>query len=138
MSSIEGEHNRDGCISNNVDLIYRLSLDLSGRGSVGRSFYKTVGFSARKTCFTKRLGISDENAPLMTHLEYGWVCVVNLDRSAYDAMILRAEGKPFEKVNTIFPNVNDGLDGIFFIQQCVMSSKENGAWLPLAHQRVRK
>jgi predicted dehydrogenase len=62
----------------------------------------------------------------------------NLYRSAYDAMILRAEGKAFEKVNTIYPNVNDGLEGMFFIQQCVASSKENGAWLPMAHKRARK
>src|SRR4051794_1926010 len=62
----------------------------------------------------------------------------NLYRSAYDAMILRAEGKPFEKTNTIYPNVNDGLEGMYFIQQCVASSKQNGAWLPLAHKRARK
>jgi predicted dehydrogenase len=62
----------------------------------------------------------------------------NLYRAAYDAMIQRAEGKPFEKVNTIYPNVNDGLEGMFFIQQCVASSKENGAWLTLAHKRARR
>ncbi|HEY2415022.1 MAG TPA: Gfo/Idh/MocA family oxidoreductase [Pirellulaceae bacterium] len=62
----------------------------------------------------------------------------NLYRSTYDAMILRAEGKPFEKVNTIYPNVNDGLEGMFFIQQCVASSKENGAWVTMAHKRARK
>lgn len=62
----------------------------------------------------------------------------NLYRSAYDAMILRAEGKPVEKVNTIYPNVNDGLEGMLFIQQCVASSKENGAWLPFTHKRMRK
>ena len=53
-------------------------------------------------------------------------------------MILRAEGKPFETTNTIYPNVNDGLEGMFFIQQCVASSKQNGAWLPLAHKRARR
>jgi predicted dehydrogenase len=62
----------------------------------------------------------------------------NIYRSAYDVMILRAEGKPFEKVNTIYPNVNDGVEGMYFIQQCVASSKQNGAWLPLAHKRARK
>jgi predicted dehydrogenase len=62
----------------------------------------------------------------------------NLYRSAYDAMIERAEGKAFEKVNTIYPNVNDGLEGMLFIQQCVTSSKQNGAWLPLTHKRIRK
>jgi len=62
----------------------------------------------------------------------------NLYRSAYDNMILRAEGKPFEKLNTIYPNVNDGVDGMHFIQQSVASSQQNGAWLPLAHKRARK
>jgi predicted dehydrogenase len=62
----------------------------------------------------------------------------NLYRSAYDAMILRAEGKPVEKTNTIYPNVNDGLEGMYFITQCVASSKQNGAWLPLAHKRARR
>jgi predicted dehydrogenase len=62
----------------------------------------------------------------------------NIYRAAYDAMILRAEGKPFEKTNTIYPNVNDGVEGMYFIQQCVASSKQNGVWLPLAHKRARK
>lgn len=62
----------------------------------------------------------------------------NIYKSAYDAMILRAEGKPFEKTNTIYPNVNDGVDGMHFIQQSVASSKEGGAWLPLKHARARK
>lgn len=62
----------------------------------------------------------------------------NVYRSAYDAMITRAEGKAFERTNTIYPNINDGLEGMFFIQQCVASSKQNGAWLPLALKRARK
>ena len=62
----------------------------------------------------------------------------NVYRSAYDAMIQRAEGKPFEKTTTIYPNVNDGVEGMYFIQQSVASSKQNGAWLPLAHKRARR
>jgi hypothetical protein len=62
----------------------------------------------------------------------------NIYRGAYDAMILRAEGKPFEQVNSIYPNVNDGVEGMYFIQQAVASSKQNGAWLPLLHKRARK
>jgi predicted dehydrogenase len=61
----------------------------------------------------------------------------NVYRSAYDAMIERAAGKPFEKSNTVYPNVQDGVEGMFFIQQCVASSKQNGAWLPLLHKRAR-
>lgn len=62
----------------------------------------------------------------------------NIYRNAFDAMVLRAEGKPFEKTNTIYPNVNDGVEGMYFIQQSVASSKEGGAWLPLKHPRARK
>jgi len=62
----------------------------------------------------------------------------NIYRAAYDAMILRAEGKSFEKTNTIYPNVNDGVEGMLFIEQSVASSKQNGAWLPFAHKRARK
>jgi hypothetical protein len=53
-------------------------------------------------------------------------------------MVARATGGKFEKVNTIYPNVNDGVEGMYFIQQCVASSQENGAWLPLKHARARK
>lgn len=62
----------------------------------------------------------------------------NVYRAAFDSMILRAEGQAFEKTNTIYPNVNDGVEGMYFIQQSVASSKQNGAWLPLAHKRARK
>jgi len=27
---------------------------------------------------------------------------------------------------------------MYFIQQCVASSKQNGAWLPLTHKRARR
>jgi predicted dehydrogenase len=62
----------------------------------------------------------------------------NIYRAAYDDMVLRAEGKKVERVNTIYPNVYDGLEGMYFIEQSVASSKQNGAWLPLAHDRARK
>lgn len=72
------------------------------------------------------------------HPEAFFEAFANVYRSAYDAMIERAEGKSFEKVNTIYPNVNDGVEGMYFIQQCVASSKENAAWLPLKHKLARK
>ncbi|MDZ4778734.1 MAG: Gfo/Idh/MocA family oxidoreductase [Planctomycetia bacterium] len=62
----------------------------------------------------------------------------NVYRAAYDAMVERASGKPFEKTNTLYPNVNDGVEGMYFIQQCVESSKQGGAWLPLKHPRARR
>jgi predicted dehydrogenase len=90
------------------------------------------------------------NAPYMTataaascrlpggHPEAFFEAFANIYRSAYDDMVARATGQAFEKVNTIYPNVNDGVEGMYFLQQCVASSRENGAWLPLKHERARK
>jgi hypothetical protein len=50
----------------------------------------------------------------------------------------RAAGKQIEQSKTIYPNVNDGVEGMYFIQQCVASSKEGAAWLPLKHKRARR
>ena len=92
----------------------------------------------------------DPNAPYMNdagksacrlpsgHPEAFFEAFANIYRSAYDAIIARATGGSWEKVNTIYPNVNDGVEGMYFIQQCVASSAENGAWLPLKHKLARK
>lgn len=72
------------------------------------------------------------------HPEGFFEAFANVYRSAYDNMVLRAAGQPFEKTNTIYPNVNDGVEGMYFIQQCVASSQDNGAWLPLKHPRARR
>jgi hypothetical protein len=53
-------------------------------------------------------------------------------------MALRATRQKFETKNTIYPNVYDGVEGMFFIQQCVASSKDGGGWLPLKHPAARK
>lgn len=62
----------------------------------------------------------------------------NVYRFAYDAMALRATGQKFEPRETIYPNVYDGVEGMYFIQQCVTSSKEGGAWLSMKHPAARK
>ncbi len=92
----------------------------------------------------------DPNAPFTTgaaaaacrlpggHPEAFFEAFANVYRSAYDNICLRCAGKSFETVDTIYPNVNDGVEGMFFIQQCVASSAEDGAWLPLAHPRARR
>lgn len=72
------------------------------------------------------------------HPEAFFEAFANVYRSAYDAMIDRSEGKKVEQRDTIYPNVNDGVEGMYFIQQSVASSKENGAWLPLRHKRARQ
>ena len=72
------------------------------------------------------------------HPEAFFEAFANVYRNAFDNMALRATGKDFEKTNTVYPNVNDGVEGMYFIQQCVASSAENGAWLPLKHARARR
>ncbi len=71
------------------------------------------------------------------HPEAFFEAFANVYRSAFDSMILRAEGKKPESVNTLYPNVYDGAEGMYFIQQCVASSQENGAWQPLKYAKAR-
>ena len=72
------------------------------------------------------------------HPEAFFEAFANVYRSAYDAMIQRAAGESFETTDTVYPNVHDGVEGMYFIQQCVASSAEGGAWLPLKHPAARK
>ena len=72
------------------------------------------------------------------HPEAFFEAFANVYRSAYDDMIKRALGQSFDKKDTIYPNVADGTEGMFFIQQCVASSQQDGAWLPLKHPLARK
>ncbi len=62
----------------------------------------------------------------------------NVYRFAYNAMVDRATGVAFEKKNTIYPNVYDGAEGMYFIQQCVASSQQNGAWVPMKYAGARQ
>ena len=92
----------------------------------------------------------DPNAPYMNasgkaacrlpsgHPEAFFEAFANVYRFAYDDMVKRAAGQSFERVNTVYPNVYDGVEGMYFIQQCVASSDHNGAWLPLKHPAARR
>jgi hypothetical protein len=53
-------------------------------------------------------------------------------------MARRAAGESFSQFDTVYPNVADGVDGMNFIQQCVASSAQDGAWLSLAHPAQRR
>ena len=91
----------------------------------------------------------DPNAPFMNsmgkaacrlpagHPEAFFEAFANVYRFAYDAMIARATGEVFEKKDTIYPNVYDGAEGMYFIQQCVASSANDGAWTPLKYSGAR-
>ncbi len=71
------------------------------------------------------------------HPEAFFEAFANIYRAAYDNMALRATGQKFDAKNTVYPNVNDGVEGMLFIQQCVASSASNGAWLSMKHPRIR-
>ena len=72
------------------------------------------------------------------HPEAFFEAFANVYRYAYDSMADRAAGKKFETRDTIYPNVYDGVEGMYFIQQCVASSQENGAWVNLKHASARR
>ena len=92
----------------------------------------------------------DPNAPFMNasgaaacrlpsgHPEAFFEAFANVYRFAYDDMVARAAGESFEKRDTIYPNIYDGVEGMFFIEQCVASSKEGGAWLNMKHPAARR
>ena len=92
----------------------------------------------------------DPNAPHMNeagkgacrlpagHPEAFFEAFGNVYRSAYDDIVKRASGEKFSTTDTIYPNVADGVDGMNFIEQCVASSRQNGAWVPLKHAAARR
>ncbi len=97
-----------------------------------------------------RIYTRDPNAPFMNdagkaacrlpsgHPEAFFEAFANVYRAAYDDMCRRAAGQQWETVDTIYPNVWDGVEGMLFIQQAVASSQQDGAWLPLRYDRARR
>ena len=71
------------------------------------------------------------------HPEAFFEAFANVYTAAFDAMTQRALDQSFELTNTVYPNVHDGTEGMYFIEQCVASSKENGAWVPMRHALAR-
>ncbi len=104
----------------------------------------------RRNGHPHQLYTRDPNAPFMNaagqaacrlpsgHPEAFFEAFANVYRSAYDDIVLRASNQEFDGVNSVYPNVNDGVEGMYFIQQCVASSQQDGAELPLLHSRARR
>ncbi len=72
------------------------------------------------------------------HPEAFFEAFANIYTAAFDAMIQRDCGGPYEQRDTLYPNVFDGVEGMYFIQQCVGSSKQDAAWLPLKLEAARR
>ncbi len=97
-----------------------------------------------------RIYTRDPNSPYMNasgkaacrlpsgHPEAFFEAFANIYRSAYDDICQLNAGSSVDRNNSIYPNVNDGIDGMHFIEQAVASSQQNGAWLNLAHPRARR
>jgi len=91
----------------------------------------------------------DPNAPFMNasgkaacrlpsgHPEAFFEAFANVYRSGFDAMERAAAGA-IERTDTVYPNIHDGVEGMYFIEQSVASSKADGAWLPLKHPLARR
>ncbi len=104
----------------------------------------------RKNGQPHQLYTRDPNAPYLKpiaaescrlpsgHPEAFFEAFANIYRTAFDNMCLRASGQDFEKTDTIYPNVCDGIEGMYFIQQCVDSSNNGGKWLPMKHELARR
>lgn len=104
----------------------------------------------RKNGSAHQLYTRDPNAPYMSevaaascrlpsgHPEAFFEAFANIYRAAYDDMCLRISGQKFETTDTLYPNIYDGVEGMYFIQQSVASSNENGAWLPMKHATARR
>ncbi len=95
--------------------------------------------------YTRDPGASFTSAPVASacrlpsgHPEGFLEAFANIYTSAFDAMIAKASGEEVERVNTVYPNVHDGVEGMLFIEQAVQSSHQNGAWLPLRCNRARR
>jgi predicted dehydrogenase len=96
-----------------------------------------------------RMYTRDPNAPYLSptakascrlpsgHPEAFLEAFANIYTAAYDDIVKRAGGQKVDGAKSLYPNVQDGVDGMNFITQCVRSSKENGAWVSLAHRLNR-
>jgi predicted dehydrogenase len=96
-----------------------------------------------------RIYTRDKGAPYMSptakaacripsgHPEGYLEAFANIYTAAFEDMARRAAGQPFESATSLYPNVQDGVDGMNFITQCVASSREDGHWLSLKNPLVR-
>jgi len=127
-----------------------LSIEIDGtKGALHWRQEEPNSMIVRQNGEAHRVYTRDPNAPFMNesgaaacrlpsgHPEAFFEAFANVYRAAYDTMALRAEGKPFETRDTVFPNVYDGAEGMHFIQQCVASSQDGGAWVDGQYKRAR-
>ncbi len=87
--------------------------------------------------YTKPLAAASCRLP-SGHPEAFFEAFANVYVFAFDDMARRAAGESFERRDTVYPNVYDGVEGMYFIQQCVASSRQDAAWLSMSHDSARR
>ena len=128
-----------------------LRIEIDGtEGSLSWSQEEPNKMLVRHNGRPHQLYTRDPNAPHMNepgaaacrlpsgHPEAFLEAFANVYRSAYDAMVERLTGGVFESRDTVYPNVYDGAEGMFFIQQCVASSAQGVESLPLSYDGARR
>ena len=128
-----------------------LSIEIDGtKGALSWRQEEPNVMVVRQNGQPHRLYTRDPNASFMNasgkaacrlpsgHPEAFFEAFANIYVAAYDAMVDISQNKSIERVNTLYPNVNDGVEGMYFIEQCVASSAQNGAWCSMKHPRARK
>jgi predicted dehydrogenase len=71
------------------------------------------------------------------HPEAFFEAFANVYAAVFDDIVKRIQGQSREAVNTLYPNVFDGVDGMNFITQSVASSQQGGSFLKLKHDACR-
>ena len=128
-----------------------LRIEIDGtEGSLSWSQEEPNKMMVRHNGRPHQLYTRDPNAPHMNepgaaacrlpsgHPEAFLEAFANVYRSAYAAIVERLTGGSIESRDTVYPNVYDGAEGMFFIQQCVASSAQGGEALPLSYDGARR
>ncbi len=71
------------------------------------------------------------------HPEAFFEAFANVYNAAFDDVVRRATGQAFDAARSLYPNIQDGVEGMNFIAQCVASAVGDGRWLPLKHPAAR-
>lgn len=127
-----------------------LSIEIDGtKGAIAWRQEEPNVMIVRQNGQPHKLYTRDPNAPFMNasgraacrlpsgHPEAFFEAFANIYVAAFDAMVDVSQSKNIERVNTIYPNVYDGVEGMYFIEQCVASSANNGTWVSMKHPRAR-
>jgi predicted dehydrogenase len=71
------------------------------------------------------------------HPEAFFEAFANVYCAAYEDMVKRASGQKVDSAGSLYPSIQDGVEGMSFITQSVASSQQGGHWVPLKHPLSR-